>query len=160
MAHLLSKHIPGATAVAEPATGSAHSLEMIHRGEATIGLVGLASAYSGVRGQREFDKKYDNVGFVMAAMDSGQSIVTLADSGIKTFADVKGLHVGVNAPASKTQLLAALKLYGLNYFLVGQTARYVRLYRCLKCEGLLARVVVGSHEIDPKRLMVPEDLVM
>jgi TRAP transporter TAXI family solute receptor len=114
MAHLLSKHISGATAIAEPTTGSAHSLEIIHRGEATIGLVGLASAYSGVRGQREFDRKYDNVGFVMAAMDSGQSIVTLADSGIKTFADVKGLHVGVNAPASKTQLLAALKLYGVN----------------------------------------------
>ena len=114
MAHLLSKHIPGAPAIAEPATGSAHSLEIIHRGEATIGLVGLASAHFGVRGQREFDKKYDNVGFMMAAMDSGQSIVTLADSGIKTFGDVKGLHVGVNAPASKTQLLAALKLYGVN----------------------------------------------
>jgi uncharacterized protein len=114
MAHLLSKYIPGATAVAEPATGSAHSLEFAHRGDATIGLVGLASAHFGVRGQREFDKKYDNVGFVMAAMDSGQSIVTLADSGVRAFGDVKGLHVGVNAPASKTQLLAALKLYGVN----------------------------------------------
>jgi TRAP transporter TAXI family solute receptor len=67
-----------------------------------------------VRGQREFDKKYDNVGFMMGAMDSGQSIVTLADSGIKAFGDVKGLRVGVNAPASKTQLLAALKLYGIS----------------------------------------------
>jgi TRAP transporter TAXI family solute receptor len=114
MAHLLSKYIPGATAIAEPATGSAHSLEFVHRGEATIGLVGLASAHFGVRGQREFDKKYDNVGFVMAAMDSGQSIVTLADSGVRAFGDVRGLHVGVNAPASKTQLLAALKLYGIN----------------------------------------------
>ncbi len=114
MAHLLSKHIPGATAVAEPATGSAHSLELVHRGEATIGLVGLASAHFGVLGQREFDKKYDNVGFMMAAMDSGQSLVTLADSGVKAFGDVKGLHVGVNAPASKAQLLAALKLYGIH----------------------------------------------
>src|SRR4030095_8662674 len=96
------------TAIAEPATGSAHSLELVHRGEATIGLVGLASAHLGVRGQREFDKKYDNVGFMMAAMDSGQSIVTLADSGIKTFADVKGLHVGVNAHVSNHQLLTAL----------------------------------------------------
>jgi TRAP transporter TAXI family solute receptor len=113
MAHLLSKYIPGATAVAEPATGSAHSLELLHRGEATIGLVGLASAHFGVRGQREFDKKYDNVGFMMGAMDSGQSLVTPAHSGINAFADVKGLRVGVNAPASKTQLLAALKLYGV-----------------------------------------------
>src|SRR4030095_11138263 len=113
MAHLLSKYIPGATAIAEPATGSAHSLEVVHRGGATIGLVGLASAHFGVRGQREFDKKYDNVGFMMAAMDSGQSIVTLADSGINAFGALKGLRVGVNAPASTTQLLAALKLYGV-----------------------------------------------
>src|SRR5262245_66665848 len=41
MAHLLSEYIPGATAIAEPATGSAHSLEFVHRGEATLGLVGL-----------------------------------------------------------------------------------------------------------------------
>src|SRR4030095_3462395 len=31
MAHLLSKYIPGATAIAEPASGSAHSLEFLHR---------------------------------------------------------------------------------------------------------------------------------
>jgi uncharacterized protein len=113
LAHLLSKHIPGATAIAEPVTGSAHGLELVHRGEATIGLVGLASAHFGVRGQREFDCKYDNVAFVMAAMDSGQSLVTLTASGIRTFADVKGLHVGVNTPASRVQLLAALTLYGV-----------------------------------------------
>jgi TRAP-type uncharacterized transport system substrate-binding protein len=128
MAHLLSMYIPGATAIAEPATGSAHSLEFVHRGEATIGLVGLASAHFGVRGQREFDKKYDNVGFMMAAMDSGQSIVTLADSGIKAFGDVKGLHVGVNAPASKTQLLAALKLYGINEGILGLDAARAKVF--------------------------------
>ena len=113
LAHLLSKHIPGTTAVAEPVTGSAHGLELVHRGDATIGLVGLATVHSGVRGQREFDRKYDRVGFVMAAMDTGQSLITLAASGIRTFADVKGLHVGVNTPAAKTQLLAALKVYGV-----------------------------------------------
>src|SRR4029453_2150563 len=104
LAHLLSKYIPGATAIAEPVTGSAHGLELVHRGETTIGLVGLSSAHFGVRGQREFDRKYDNVAFVMAAMDTGQSIVTLAASGIRAFDDVKGLHVGVNTPASKTEL--------------------------------------------------------
>lgn len=113
LAHLLSKHIPGATAIAEPVTGSAHGLELVHRGEATIGLVSLSAAHFGVRGQREFDRKYDNVAFVMTAMDTGQSLVTLAASGIRTFDYVKGLHVGVNTPASRTQLLAALKLYGV-----------------------------------------------
>ena len=38
LAHLLSAHIRDTTAMAEPVTSSAHSLELIHRGEATIGL--------------------------------------------------------------------------------------------------------------------------
>jgi TRAP transporter TAXI family solute receptor len=113
LANVLSKHMPGVKVVAEPATGSAHGLELVDAGDATIGFVGLSTAYFGVRGQREFDRKYDHVGFVMAAMDTGQSLVTLAESGVKTFADIKGLRVAVNTPTSKVQLLAALKPYGL-----------------------------------------------
>ena len=113
LAHLLSKHVRDATAIAEPVTGSAHGLELVDKGEATIGLVSLSAAHFGVRGQREFRRKHDNVAFVMAAMDTGQSLVTLRDSGIKTFADVKDLRVAANTESSKAELLAALKLYGV-----------------------------------------------
>jgi hypothetical protein len=113
LAKILSKHVPGVNAVAVPVTGSAHGLELVHKGELTIALVGLAAAHSGVRGEREFDRRYDNVGFVMTGMDTGQSLVTLAESGIKTFADVKGLRLAANTPSSKVQLLAALKPYGV-----------------------------------------------
>ena len=110
---VLNKHLPGVKTVTEPVTGSSHGLELLHAGTVTLGFVSLSTAYVGPRGQREFDRKYDNVGFVMAAMDTGQSLVTLAESGIKTFADVKGLRVGVNSLASKAQFLAALKPYGV-----------------------------------------------
>jgi TRAP transporter TAXI family solute receptor len=113
LADILNKHIPGVNAVAEAVTGSAHGLELVHKGELTIALVGLSTAHFGVRGQREFDRKYDNVGFVMAAMDTGQTLVTVAESGIKTFADIKGLRVAVNTPTSKIELLAALKPYSV-----------------------------------------------
>jgi TRAP transporter TAXI family solute receptor len=113
LANLLNKHIPGAGVVSVPVVGSAHALERVHTGELTVAIVGLATAHFGVRGQREFDRKYDNVGFVMAGMDAGQSLVTRASSGIKTFADVKGLRLAVNAPASRALLLDVLKLYGL-----------------------------------------------
>jgi TRAP transporter TAXI family solute receptor len=46
-------------------------------------------------------------------MDTGQSLVTLADSGIKTFADVKDLRVAANTESSKAQLLATLEAYGV-----------------------------------------------
>ncbi len=113
LAHLLSKHVRDATAIADPVTGSAHALEIIDKGEATIGFVSLAAAHFGVRGQREFTRKHDNIAFVMAAMDTGQTLVTLPGSGIKTFADVKDLRVAANTESSKAQLLAALKLYGI-----------------------------------------------
>jgi uncharacterized protein len=110
---VLNKHIPGMEAVTTPAVGSAHALELVHSGEVSLAIVGLATAHFGVRGQREFTRKYDNVGFVMAGMDAGQSLVTRAVSSIKTFADVKGVRLAANAPASKALLLAALKPYGI-----------------------------------------------
>jgi TRAP transporter TAXI family solute receptor len=113
LAKLLNKHIPGIEAVTTPAVGSAHALELVHSGEVSLAIVGLATAHFGVRGQREFTRKYDNVGFVMAGMDAGQSLVTRAVSSIKTFADVKGSRLAANAPASKALLLAALKPYGI-----------------------------------------------
>ena len=113
LAKILNKHIPGMEAVPTPAVGSAHALELVHSGEVSLAIVGLATAHFGVRGQREFTRKYDNVGFVMAGMDAGQSLVTRAASGIKTFADVKGLRLAANTPASKALLLAALKPYGV-----------------------------------------------
>jgi hypothetical protein len=113
LAKVLNKHIPGIEAVTTPAVGSAHALELVHSGEVSLAIVGLATAHFGVRGQREFTRKYDNVGFVMAGMDAGQSLVTRAVSSIKTFADVKGSRLAANAPASKALLLAALKLYGI-----------------------------------------------
>jgi len=113
LAKTLNKHIPGIEAVPRPAVGSAHALELVDSGEVSLAIVGLATAHFGVRGQREFTRKYDNVGFVMAGMDAGQSLVTRAGSGIKTFGDVKGLRLAANAPASKALLLAALEPYGV-----------------------------------------------
>jgi len=113
LTNLLNKHIPGVDVASVPVVGSAHALELIHTGDLTIAIVGLAAAHFGVRGQREFTRKYDNVGFVMAGMDAGQTLITRVSSGIKTFADVKGLRVAVNAPTSKAMFLDVLKLYGV-----------------------------------------------
>jgi uncharacterized protein len=113
LAKLPNKHIPGMQAVTTPAVGSAHALELVHSGEVSLAIVGLATAHFGLLGQREFTRKYDNVGFVMAGMDAGQSLVTRAVTSVKTFGAVKGLRLAANAPASKALLLAALEPYGI-----------------------------------------------
>jgi uncharacterized protein len=150
LAKLLNKHLPGIEAVTTPAVGSAHALELVHSGEVSLAIVGLATAHFGVRGQREFTRKYDNVGFVMAGMDAGQSLVTRAVSSIKTFADVKGSRLAANAPASKALLLAALKLYG-----IGEADVQVRLMSfaeqiaALRDESIDAGfLAVSPHNID------------
>jgi uncharacterized protein len=113
LATLLNRYVGDVSVSAEPVEGSAHALELVHTGQLTLAIVPLSTAHFGVRGVAPFDKKYDNVGFVMAGMDAGQTLVTLADSGIHTYADVRGLRVAVNTPASKALLVAALKLYGV-----------------------------------------------
>jgi TRAP transporter TAXI family solute receptor len=113
LATLLNRYVADIQASAEPVEGSAHALELVHTGQLTLAIVALGSAPESGRGDAPVDKRYDNVGFVMAAMDTGQTLVTLSDSGIRTYADIKGLRVAANTPASRTLLLAALRLYGV-----------------------------------------------
>jgi uncharacterized protein len=113
LATILNRYVRDVSVTAEPVEGSAHALELLHTGQLTLAIVTLDTAHFGVRGEAPFDKKYDNVAFVMAGMDAGQTLVTLADSGVHTYADVRELRVAVNTPASKAVLVAALKLYGV-----------------------------------------------
>jgi TRAP-type uncharacterized transport system substrate-binding protein len=50
-AKILNKHIPWMEAVPTAAVGSAHALELVHSGEVSLAIVGLATAHFGVRGQ-------------------------------------------------------------------------------------------------------------
>jgi len=113
LAMILNRYVRDVSATAEPVEGSAHALELLHTGQLTLSIVTLGTAHFGVRGEAPFDKKYDNVAFVMAGMDAGQTLVTLAHSGIHTYADVRGLRVAVNTTTSKALLVAALKVYGV-----------------------------------------------
>src|SRR3989442_4562925 len=91
VAKVLNKHIPGMEAVSTPVVGSAHALELVHSGEVSLALVGLATAHFGVRGQREFTRKYDNVGFVMAGVDVWWSPVPPEGNAVSEVAGVQGV---------------------------------------------------------------------
>jgi TRAP transporter TAXI family solute receptor len=106
LATVLNRYVRDVSVTAEPVEGSAHALELLHTGQLTLAIVAVGAVHSGVRGAA-------NVGFVMGAMDAGQTLVTLADSGIHTYPDVRGLRVAVNTPASKALLVAVLKLHGV-----------------------------------------------
>src|SRR2546428_6141894 len=99
-------------AVSTPVVGSAHALELVHSGEVSLALVGLATAHFGVRGQREFTRKYDNVGFVMAGMDVGRSLLPLVECRGKRVGVVKGFRVAANQPPPQRLALTVAPRHG------------------------------------------------
>jgi TRAP transporter TAXI family solute receptor len=101
-------------ATPEPVTGSAHAVKLVHAGDLTIALAEVATVHHGYRGSRkDFDKKYENVRFVMAGMDTGQTPVVWADSPLRSYADLKGKRIATNSPASRAMLTPATELYGV-----------------------------------------------
>lgn len=111
---ILNQHLPGVNATPEPVTGSAHAHKLVHTGDLTIALAEVATVYHGHRGSRkDFDKKYENIRFVMAGMDTGQTAVVWADSPIKSYADIKGKRIATNSPASRAKLGPAMELHGV-----------------------------------------------
>ncbi len=114
MTKILNQYLSGVSATPEPVTGSAHATKLTHSGDLTIALAELATVYHGYRGsRRDFDKKYENVRFVMAGMDNGQAAVVWTESPVKSYADLKGKRVAANSPASRAMLVAAMEAYGL-----------------------------------------------
>ncbi|MGH2385176.1 MAG: TAXI family TRAP transporter solute-binding subunit [Candidatus Limnocylindria bacterium] len=112
MSKILNQYLPGVTTTPEPVTGSAHATKLVHAGELTMALAELATVHHGYRGSRkDFDKKYDNVRFVMAGMDTGQTAVAWADSGVKSYPDIKGKRIATNSPASRAMIAPAMAMY-------------------------------------------------
>jgi len=114
MSKLLNQYVPDVTTTPEPVTGSAHATKLVHAGELTMALAELATVHHGYRGSRnDFDKKYDNVRFVMAGMDTGQTAITWADSPVKSYSDIKGKRIATNSPASRAMIAPAMAMYNV-----------------------------------------------
>jgi TRAP transporter TAXI family solute receptor len=79
--------------------------QMIHEGQAIIGI-GMADMMArAVEGTGEFEEKYDKIRPVIAMYDNVMSAVVLEDSKIENINQAKGLKVGV--PSKTTQSITA-----------------------------------------------------
>src|SRR3990172_6633735 len=154
MTKILNQYLPGVSATPEPVTGSAHATKLTHSGDLTIALAELATVYHGYRGsRRDFDKKYENVRFVMAGMDNGQAAVVWADSPMRSYADLKGKRVAANSPASRAMLVATMEAYGLKESdAQHKTLSYPEMVSAMK-DG---SVDVGFFSIGPRNATVME----
>ncbi|PTB84030.1 C4-dicarboxylate ABC transporter substrate-binding protein, partial [Marinobacter vinifirmus] len=118
LAELISKYVDGATAVAEVTGASVENMGLISRGDSDI-AIGLAdTVYAGFTGTGKFEgRKLDNVRALASIYPNAVQIVTMADSGITSLADLKGKRVSVGAPGSGTEVSAKtlLEANGISY---------------------------------------------
>ena len=107
----------GVKTTAEVSQASAANMTALQEGEGDIAFVQTDIAYYGTEGIMMFEgKKTDAVSALGALYPETVQLVTLADSGITSFEDLKGKKVSVGAPGSGTYANAEqlLEIHGLS----------------------------------------------
>ena len=107
----------GVTATAEVSQASAANVTALQNGDGEVAFVQTDIAYYAVEGTEMFEEtgKVDSLQALGALYPETVHLVTLADSGIKSFEDLKGKKVSVGAPGSGTYANAEqlLEIHGL-----------------------------------------------
>lgn len=107
----------GVKTTAEVSQASAANMTALAAGDGEIAFVQTDIAYYATQGTLMFEgQAIDSVVALGALYPETVQLVTLADSGIKTFADLKGKKVSVGAPGSGTYANAEqlLEIHGLS----------------------------------------------
>ncbi|WP_144538123.1 TAXI family TRAP transporter solute-binding subunit [Psychrobacillus sp. FSL K6-2843] len=107
----------GIKTTAEVSQASAANMTALQEGEGDIAFVQTDIAYYGTEGTEMFEgNKLDTVVALGALYPETVQLVTLADSGINSFEDLKGKKVSVGAPGSGTYANAEqlLEIHGLS----------------------------------------------
>ena len=106
----------GVKTTAEVSQASAANMTALEAGDGEVAFVQTDIAFYATNGTLMFDgQKIESVSALGALYPETVQLVTLADSGIKTFADLKGKKVSVGAPGSGTYANAEqlLEIHGL-----------------------------------------------
>ena len=107
----------GAKVTAEVSQASAANMTALEAGEGDVAFVQTDIAYYATNGTMMFDgQKVESVSALGALYPETIQLVTLKDSGIKSYADLKGKKVSVGAPGSGTFANAEqlLEIHGLS----------------------------------------------
>lgn len=117
-AELINDYIDGYTAVAEVTGASVENVALISRGESDIALALADTVYQAYTGTGQLEgNQLENLRSLGVAYNNTVHIVTLADSGIESIADLEGQRVSVGAPGSGTEISAQtiLEANGITY---------------------------------------------
>jgi hypothetical protein len=114
-ANMLSKQLPDTQATAEVTGGSVDNIKLLESGQAELGFMTGDVAADAVRAEGRF-KKAVPLRTIVAIYSSPIHVVTIAGTGIETFADLKGKRISSGAPgsATETQTFRLLEAAGLD----------------------------------------------
>lgn len=117
-AEMINNHIEGAQATAEVTGASVENMGLIMRGDADLALALADTVYQAYTGTDDFEgRQVENIRALASVYPNAVQLVTLAESDIKSIADLAGKRVSVGAPGSGTELnaRALLEANGVSY---------------------------------------------
>ena len=118
MASVMNMHMDGVNCSVESTGGSVSNINLMKKGESQLGMSASSIFYDAVHGKGAFkNEPVENVLGILSLYPEAVQIVTLADSGINSIADMKGKKIAVGAFGSGTELMAKalLAIEGITY---------------------------------------------
>ncbi|MBU4581963.1 MAG: TAXI family TRAP transporter solute-binding subunit [Proteobacteria bacterium] len=109
MSVVIQKTVPGFRCAAESTGASVENSRLVGNGESDMGMVMGSVGYNASQGKAPFEKKYDVVA-LFQMYPAPQHLVTTAQSGIKSIADLKGKKVSIDVPGSGCSTMAKIIL--------------------------------------------------
>ena len=113
LAELINQYVEGYSAVAEVTGASAENAGLVARGDSDLALALADTVVQAYEGTGSFADQPDAVKAALGELRALGSVypnavhlVTLADSGIESIADLEGMRVSVGAPGSGTEISA------------------------------------------------------
>ncbi|MFZ1983370.1 MAG: TAXI family TRAP transporter solute-binding subunit [Desulfatitalea sp.] len=115
MARIWNTKIPGMNVTAQTTGASAENVRLINKKEVELALVQSDTLDFAFTGKEAFKEKLSGMNAVAVLYPEIIQVVVKAGSPIKSFADLKGMKVGVGAPGSGTEanFRQMLDVYGL-----------------------------------------------
>ncbi|MBN2568630.1 MAG: TAXI family TRAP transporter solute-binding subunit [Deltaproteobacteria bacterium] len=115
MSVVIQKTIDGIRCAAESTGASVENSRLVGSKESDMGMVMGSVAYKATQGMDPFKEKYPLVA-LFQMYPAPEHIVTTAQSGIKTFEDLKGKKISIDVPGSgcSTMAKAMMEAYGFD----------------------------------------------
>ncbi|MBN2284601.1 MAG: TAXI family TRAP transporter solute-binding subunit [Deltaproteobacteria bacterium] len=105
MSVVVQKTVDGIRCAAESTGASVENSRLVGIGDTDMGMVMGSVAYKAMNGQEPFERKFPIVA-LFQMYPAPEHIVTTAQSGIKTLADLKGKKVSIDVPGSGCSTMA------------------------------------------------------